>query len=208
MQNDRKKILWYKAKMKKGAVLFLLAMVILTFCTWTSSTEQFERGTKKTNTNISFYGQNKKDDNGKGQTGVNLFKYPVTWNGKKIYPIAVPPHAFSKYAYKVMRITGTGMNPFYGHVVDKCGSGDCSKNIKANGYNFVVDLHKTGFVAAGKSDGVYKGTFEVVGAHEASRLPKGANMWKSQYIYCHSKAGEKKGQLVWVKNTDVAKKCK
>lgn len=135
-------------------------------------------------TNISFYGQNGADDNGEGSAGVDLFKHGtagITFRGRPVYPVAVHQSAAAKMLYTVVDIKGAGIQPILGHVIDYCDAKAPScNNYKKNGMSFLVDIHKTGFAAAGKSDGILTGTYTVVGVIRPSQLPKSVWMPKVQ----------------------------
>jgi len=126
-------------------------------------------------TNISFYGQDSADDNGEGATGIDLFahgKAGIRFGGRRVYPVAVHQTAAAKMLYSVVEIRGQGIHPILGHVVDYCDIKDSScKNYKKNGLSFLIDIHKTGFAAAGKSDDITTGTYKVVGIIRPSQLP-------------------------------------
>lgn len=140
-------------------------------------------------TNITFYGdkpgQSKgADDNGIGLSGINLdahAKVGLSINGKPVYAGAVHQFDGPRYMYKVLEVTGD-VNPMYIHVVDICDAKDgvCGKNVKANGNNFLIDIYRTGWAAAGKSDGILQGQFRVVGDIPYTQIPKSA--WKEKYI--------------------------
>lgn len=157
-------------------------------------------------TAITFYGDKPTqsrgaDDNGIGVTGVNLdahAKVGLKFNGKPVYAGAVHQYAGPKYLYKVLEMGGD-VNPMYIHVVDICDAKDsvCNKNVKAHGNNFLVDIYRTGWATAGKSDGVLQGTYKVVGEIPYTKIPKAA--WKERYIMpsCTGKCAEKERK--WIK---------
>jgi hypothetical protein len=157
-------------------------------------------------TNITFYGdkpgQSKgADDNGVGLSGINLDAHAtvgLTLNGKPVYAGAVHQFDGPKYMYKVLELTGD-VNPLYIHVVDICDNKDkvCGQNVKANGNNFLVDIYRTGWAAAGKNDGVLKGQFRVVGDIAYTKIPKKA--WNQEYIMpsCTGKCDSKDRK--WIK---------
>jgi hypothetical protein len=168
-----------------------------------------ESASAGTPTNVSFYGQNEKDDNGIGFSGVVLKSFgttPLRWRGSRVYPVAVAEKDWEKYAYKVLRISGAGLKPILGIVVDLCAAknSNCKKNVKD--YNFLVDVHKTGYAAIGKSDDVFKGSFEVVGSISAAKLPK--SYWQpgvrsgSMSLHCRTTQG-----MDWVALKDI-RRCK
>lgn len=127
-------------------------------------------------TNITFYGQNKQDDNGEGYAGVDLFKLGtagITFQGKAVYPAAVHQDHFAQFSYKVLALSGPNIKPVYVYVVDACNASEavCKTNVKKNGKNFLVDVHATGFSAIGKNDGIETGTYKVIGEIRPSQLP-------------------------------------
>lgn len=84
--------------------------------------------------------------------GVRLHDYPVKvrvpeFGGSfvRVYPVALYTDRIKKYKYKLIRLTNpkTKKN-IYGHVVDQCATGDCSKNKqKARSQDAIlVDVHK------------------------------------------------------------------
>jgi len=153
-------------------------------------------------TNITFYGGTPSDDNRLGLTGMDLDAHGragFTLHGKPVYAGAVHQYAGPKFLYKVLEVKGD-VNPIYIHVVDVCDAkaSVCNTNVKANGNNFLVDIFQTGFKAAGKSDGILKGTYKVVGEIPASRIPK--KVWKNEYILskCIGKCADGK-ERKWVK---------
>lgn len=139
---------------------------------------------------ITFYGQNKADDNGAGLSGVDLFRYGdagVTFNGQPVYPGAVHAKHGNIYMYKVLQVSAPGLNTVLIHVVDVCDAADgACNNVKKVG--FLVDVHKTGFQAIGAGDGEYVGSFKVVGEIRPSQLPE--SVWPDKvtnggdYIMC------------------------
>lgn len=133
-------------------------------------------------TNITFYGQNAADDNGVGVVGVDLFahgKAGIKFQGKSVYPVAVHQNHAASMLYKVIEVKGNGVKPILGHVVDMCNKNDAScSNYKKNNLSFLVDIHKTGFAAAGRSDGVTTGDYKVIGHIPWSSLPK--SVWTSK----------------------------
>lgn len=128
-------------------------------------------------TNITFYGQSKADDNGVGFAGIDLFKHGqagIKFRNTPVYPAAVHQNYFADFGYKVLYVTGRGIKPVHVHIVDVCDAGQsvCNTNVSKNGLNFMVDIHATGFKAAGKSDGIETGTYKIVGEIRPSQLPK------------------------------------
>lgn len=135
-------------------------------------------------TNITGFGQSKGDDNGIGVSGVDLFAHGnagITFMGRRVYPIAVHQYFASKMLYKVLEVSGTGLKPVLGHVVDYCDAKDGScNNYKKNNNSFLVDLHKTAFAESGFKDGIVTGEYKVVGEIKPSELPKTVWMKKIQ----------------------------
>lgn len=129
---------------------------------------------------ISYYGQNAADDNGFGASGVDLFKMKgLQFNGKPVYPVAVHHDDAPKFLYKVLHITGKGIKPIQGVVLDFCNRKDSScTNKNKFGKNFLIDIHKLGFTAAGQNDGLTTGTYQVIGEIRPSHLPKSS--WPSK----------------------------
>ncbi len=164
--------------------------------------------------NISYYGQNPSDDNGEGIIGVNLMKLGtsgLSFNGRPVYPIAVHHDHAPEYLFKVLEIKGTRVNPLLGYVADICNrnDGEC-KNVSRNGLNFLVDIHKTGFAAAGTADGkdLTTGECRVVGAIPPSQIPKhtwlqGDNTWF--LCKCSGKCDKPGKDQDWRSVKDVAK---
>lgn len=159
-------------------------------------------------TTISFYGQDAQDDNGVGYAGVTLKAFgttPLRWRGSRVYPIAVAQKDWKRYAYKVLRISGPGLRPILGVVVDLCAANNsnCKNNVQT--YNFLVDVHKTAFGAIGMSDGLVQGSFEVVGSMSAASFPP--SYWQptvrsgSESLQCRT-GGSK---LEWVSLRQVSR---
>jgi len=189
----------YKKKSKKSTA------TSTTSSSSSSNTTSNTEGTAVTGgesgkTNITFYGQTAGDDNGIGLSGIDLDahgKANLTLGGRPVYAGAVHQYAGSKFMYKVLEVQGGGVKPLLIHVVDICDAKDsvCNKNIKGAG--FLVDIFRTGFAAAGKSDGILQGTYKVVGEIPYDKIPKSA--WKESYIMpsCTGKCSEKERK--WVK---------
>jgi hypothetical protein len=170
-----------------------------------------ERARAPGRSTISFYGQDAADDNGIGLAGVTLAGFgstPVMWKGTRVYPVAVAEKDWAQYAYKVLRISGKGVRTIYGVVVDACkrGNANCDKNVRT--FNFLIDVHRTGFGAIGRSDGLVNGSFEVVGSLSAAAIP--ATIWQprvrsgSSYLQCRTS----NGKLDWVAFRDRNTKCR
>lgn len=133
-------------------------------------------------TNISTFDTKAGDDNGIGYSGVDLRAYAkiplyFTHKGKKIrvYPCAVFQDHFSKFGYKVLRVT-VGPKSVYVHVVDACDASQsvCKTNTSRNGLNFLVDLHNDAIKSIGiKSEILTTGTYTVVGEIPPYQLPTG-----------------------------------
>ena len=155
---------------------------------------------------ITFYGQTvggnrHADDNRLGLTGIDLDahgKAGLKFKGRPVYAGAVHQHAGANMMYKVLDVRGGGIKPIYIHVVDVCDAKDsiCNKNIKDTG--FLVDIFATGFKAAGKSDGLLKGTYKVIGEIPFENIPK--SLWKNEYVLrsCSGKCS-KSSEQKWVK---------
>lgn len=136
-------------------------------------------------TNITFYGQSKADDNGEGFAGIDLFKHGqagIKFQNTPVYPAAVHQNYFADFGYKILQVSGQGIKTTHVHVVDVCDAKQavCNNNVKKNGLNFLVDIHATGFNAAGKSDGIATGTYKIVGEIRPGQLPKTVWMPKVQ----------------------------
>jgi hypothetical protein len=187
-------------------------------------------GGKWIKTNITYYGQDAADDNGKGVIGVDLFKIgssgnncsltnqsackgpPVLkFNGKPVYPIAVHHDDAEKYLYKIMEIKGgSKVTPgFLGVVVDICNRvhSSCS-NVNANGLKFLVDIHKTGFVASGNNNNgqdMFPGETRVVGSITPKDIPKDAWLKGSWFLCkCTGKCDTTQNQT-WMDPKDPSK---
>lgn len=161
--------------MRRRLVLFLVVLLgaALLFLA-RRSPGRIERARAPGRTTISFYGQDTQDDNGVGYAGVVLAAFgstPLRWKGKRVYPVAVAQKDWTQYAYKVLRIRGKGLREIHGVVVDLCerGNANCDRNVRK--FNFLIDVHRTGFGAIGKGDGLVDGTFDVVGTLSAADFP-------------------------------------
>lgn len=163
-------------------------------------------------TNISYFGQNSNDDNGEGFAGVNLHRMGtrgMTFEGKRVYPVAVHQDEAPEWMYKVVEIKGPKIaKGFYGYVVDICdrNDGDCSNRNK-NGFSFLVDIHKTGFVASGNRNNgkdLTTGLVRAVGSIHPKNIPtqyllEGA----STYIACKCTGRCNENDITW----DLPKNC-
>lgn len=144
-------------------------------------------------TNITYYGQNKADDNGLGFTGVDLFsfdRYRVTYGDRRVYPVAVHHDHAHDWLYSVVEVTGPKIAPnFLGYVVDICNRNDkdCSNKDK-NGLSFLIDIHKTGFVASGNRNNgrdFTTGYVKKIGHISPTKLPDGMfPKGSNTYIVC------------------------
>ncbi len=185
---------------------WLLVALILVAVAWIVLARRREHARAPGKTTISFYGQDARDDNGRGFSGVNLLAFnssSLKWNGKPVFPVAVLQKDWPTYAYKVLRIAGAGthakkIRPIYGVVLDVCASKDaiCRKNSKKHG--FLVDVHRAGFGAIGERTGLFDGEFEVVGSLSAADIPD--RLWHpdvvrgKDYMQCRRSGGS----LGWV----------
>ena len=130
---------------------------------------------------ISTFG-GKGDDNGIGMIGVDLYALGnsgISFQGNKLIPVAVHQSHGAGYLYKILKIKADSLPEFYGFVSDVCDSSqdECNKNVKANGMNFLIDIHETGWQRLGlnskTADAYFKtGTYTVVGQIKPSELPK------------------------------------
>lgn len=161
-------------------------------------------------TNISFYGQSKGDDNGKGFIGVDLFKVGAAglkFNNQPVYPIAVHHDFAHSHLFKVMEVKGTRVKPLLGYVVDICNrkDGQC-KNVKKNGLNFLVDIHKTGFAAAGNTNNgndFTTGEARVVGSIPPWDIPESAWLEGAKtYAMCSCTSPCEQKQQQWKQPKD------
>ena len=129
---------------------------------------------------ISFYGKDAIDDNGIGFSGIDLVKMRgLTFNGKPVYPVAVHHDDAPDFMYKVLQIRGKGLRTIQGVVVDICNRKDASCNNRdffgrqyAYANNFLIDIHKTGWAAIGKRDGLYLGQYKVIGEMRPRLMPR------------------------------------
>jgi hypothetical protein len=159
-------------------------------------------------TNISYYGQDANDDNGKGMIGVDLFRLgssgnncsrdntsacvgptKLKFNGKPVYPIAVHHDHAEKYLYKIMEVKGSKIKPgFLGVVADICNRVDSScSNVRKNNLSFLVDIHKTGFAASGNTNNgqdFSTGETRVVGSISPKDIPKDAWIGQGAWFLC------------------------
>lgn len=161
---------------KSHTRIIIIALLVVLGLLYINSRNSRTLETYAKPTNISFYGGNKKDDNGIGFTGVDLFAYgriPVMFGKRRVYPVSVPPDMFEKLGYMVLKIESPGMRTFYGHVMDICAQGKCSVNRARGGVNMLIDVHKTAWATARKNDGVLKGSYTVVGRLRPKQLPTG-----------------------------------
>lgn len=157
-------------------------------------------------TNISYFGQDRSDDNGEGFIGVDLFKLGnsnLTFNGKKVYPVAVHHDHGPEYLYKVLEIRSPGkVTPgFLGFVSDICDRKDSScRNVNNNGIGFLVDIHKTGFEASGNRNNgndLTTGEFRVVGTIPPKDVPK--DVWlKGSWVLSKCTGRCEKSEQTWV----------
>lgn len=126
------------------------------------------------NANLTFF------DDETSATGVKFGAYPISWDSHDVYPIAVHHDNFDTHAYDIFEIivwdSQYTLKVLYGHVVDLCDREDdvCNTNVKKHGYDFLIDLHKLGWKAAGVSDGIVRTKFSVVGNVFIDKLPTDA----------------------------------
>lgn len=144
-------------------------------------------------TNITYYGQSKSDDNGKGFIGIDLFafdRFEVKYGNKRVYPVAVHHDHAPEWLYSVVEVSGSKITPgFLGYVVDICNRNDSScKNKDKNGLSFLIDIHKTGFVASGNNNNgndFTTGYVKKVGRIPITSLPAGMfPKGDNTYIMC------------------------
>lgn len=183
----------------RPALLLLLLLTVLVVVlhmreSFTSSTFSTSKGVP---TNITYYGQSKADDNGVGFSGIDLFsfeRYKLAYGGRRIYPVAVHHDHAHDWLYSVVEITGPKIAPgFLGYVVDICNRKDAScSNVRKNGLSFLIDIHKTGFLASGNTNNgndFTTGYVKKIGyappmALPAGMFPKGDNT----YVVCSCKS--------------------
>jgi hypothetical protein len=142
--------------------------------------------------------------------GVDLFrlgKAGLKFSGKPVYPAAVHQDHMGAFIYKVLYVTGSKIKPIYVYIVDACNSSQsvCNKNARADGNNFLVDIHATGFQAAGASDGILSGSYKVVGEIRPSELPR--SVWTSGvqsggYMLCSCSGKCLSSSQKWTKVSD------
>ncbi len=153
--------------------------------TWVDAAEVARMNARKRqgSATISFYGQDKKDDNGIGASGAVLSKmHGLTFNGKPVYPVAVHQDDAPDFMYKVLDIRirhGSRWRRMQGVVVDFCNRIDYPcRNRDAFGKkymyakNFLIDIHKVGFGAAGANDGLLPGVYKVIGEMRPAVMPR------------------------------------
>jgi len=130
-------------------------------------------------TGITFYGQggpnSKKDDNGVGFSGIDLFEYTnMTFEGKPVFAGAVHQNHAAEYMYSVLEVQCDAFKSpnksVLIHVVDICNRNDSSCD-NVNTYGFLVDVHWTAFSYVGLDDGLLEGSYRVVGKIPPSALP-------------------------------------
>lgn len=138
-----------------------------------------EREKEKGEANLTFY------DDARGGTGIKFAAYPLEWHEKDVYPVAVHQKNFKNFAYKVIRIDMDNGRSLYGHVTDMCDrdEGSCNNAFK-NGKDFLIDLHKTGWKAAGKHDGILAANYSVVGSIFPNDMPLSS---LDSYVFCECK---------------------
>lgn len=159
-------------------------------------------------TNITYYGQNTQDDNGKGFTGVDLFalgRSGLQYNGKRVYPVAVHHDDAHDWLYSVVHLTGPKIaSNFYGYVVDICNRVDDScANRNKNNRSFLIDIHKTGFEASGNYNNgkdFTTGRVTKIGSIPLTKLPDSVFLQgKNTYVMCGCSAPCSRQQQRWKK---------
>lgn len=127
--------------------------------------------------NMTFY------DDECGGTGIKFSAYPIEWHSKSLYPIAVHQKDFRELAYKILKISVPSTDrTLYGHVTDMCDRDDEScRNAFEHDKNFLIDLHESGWKAAGIDDGIVAASYEVVGSLRPQELPDRA---LDGYVFC------------------------
>lgn len=178
------------------------------------SSSKPSRSAQWVRTNITYYGQNAADDNGKGFTGVDLFKLGrsgLRYNGTPVYPVAVHHDYAHDWLYAVVEVTGPKIaSGFHGYVVDICNRADDScANVRKNGLNFLIDIHKTGFEPSGNynnGNDFTTGKVRRVGTIPLTSLPdhlfpQGSNT----YVMCGCSAPCTRPGQRWKKLADLKK---
>ena len=128
--------------------------------------------------NLTFF------DDSQGGTGIKFDAYPLMWNGKAVYPVAVHQKDFKDCVYKILEVSVNGKT-VYGHVVDMCDKDHAScKNAFKNNKNFLVDMHEKGWSAVGATTGILACTYKVVGILSPNDMPQSA---LNPYIFCACK---------------------
>jgi len=161
-----------------------------------------------TKAGITFFGQGGPggtDDNGVGISGVSLYDYKNTWNGKPLFPCAVYQGDGSEYLYKVLEVYCDQFKSpgktVYVHVLDMCAYGDKVCPTNTSKFGFLVDIHYNAFEYVGLDDGLLEGGFKVIGTIEPSKIP--SNMWTKKVqegkssILCSCTGDCKKDNMDW-----------
>jgi len=165
-------------------------------------------GFKKTG--VTFFGQGGpggSDDNGVGFSGVSLYDYRNTFNGKPLFPGAVYQRDGPDYLYKVIELYCDKFKSpgktVYLHIVDVCAYTPLSNKCKVNTekYGFLVDVHYNAFEYVGLDDGLLEGSFKVVGTIRPNKIPRGLWTQKVQdgkgSVMCSCTGDCKKDKMDW-----------
>lgn len=150
-------------------------------------------------TNITFF------DDPSGFSGVDLYKYKMTWRGHRLYPCAVHHDHAAAYLYSILHVTGDGLSPIYCHVVDMCNRKDqpCDPNKNKGGRGFLVDVHKQGWDAIGKTTGVIAGRCKVVGRLGPKDMPDDVFLkGRETYVMCSCTGRCEESSHRWVRKDD------
>lgn len=161
-----------------------------------------------TKAGITFFGQGGPggtDDNGVGISGVSLYDYKNTYNGKPLFPCAVYQRDGPEYLYKVLEVYCDKFKSpgktVYLHVLDMCAYSDDECGINTSKYGFLVDVHYNAFEYVGLDDGLLEGAFKVVDTIKPSKIP--SKMWTKKvqdgksYILCSCTGDCKQDKMTW-----------
>lgn len=116
-------------------LLFILVCVLISQLPSCMTSEPFAKGPVLANLTVF--------DDAETSTGIKPSAYPIKYKGVNVYPIAVHHDEYARDRCKILRVTKeNGTFWFYGHVVDLCNRKDADcVNKRANGRNYLVDLH-------------------------------------------------------------------